>query len=33
MTQTGAFLFSRLRCDSALIAVNAVLDVLGHQHG
>jgi len=30
MTQTGEFFFSQLRCDSALIAVNAVLDILGH---
>jgi len=27
MTQTGDFFFSRLRWDSTLIAVNAVLDV------
>jgi len=30
MLQTGDFFFSQLRCDSTLIAVNAVLDVLGH---
>jgi len=29
MTQTGDF-FSHRRCDSTLIAVKTVLDVLGH---
>jgi len=30
MTQTGYFFFSQLRCVSTLIAVNAVLDIIGH---
>jgi len=29
MTQTGDS-FSRLRCNSTLLAVNAMLDVVGH---